>query len=94
MQIAAYRYGREVVKGWEELKDLYRDIIGHLEPRRSEVNFGPREETGPKGFYYRLNAGPLSGFEEAKEICSRLIIAGGECWIRPPEPIEGKLPSN
>jgi len=91
VQIAAYRTPQEIIRGWEILSKRYFDIIGHLEPRRSEVDFGGRGSAGPQGFFYRLNAGPLSGFRESREICDRLIAAGGECWIRPPEPSEGKL---
>jgi len=92
VQIAAYRTPQEIIRGWAILSERYFDIIGHLEPRRSEVDVGGRGSAGPQGFFYRLNAGPLSGFRESREICDRLIAAGGECWIRPPEPSEGKLP--
>lgn len=93
VQIAAYRFAREVMPGWRMLHKKYNDIIGHLEPRRSEVDFGEREGKGPKGGFYRLNAGPLKNFKLAFAVCQELIAAGGECWIRPPEPAEGKLPS-
>lgn len=95
VQIAAYRRAEDVMPGWEELKERYSDIIGHLEPRRSEVDFGNRDEE-PSGFFYRLNAGPLSGLEEGLSICEaiRARSGGGEedCWVRPPEPSEGTLP--
>lgn len=93
VQIAAYRYAKEVMPGWRQLKKKYEDIIGHLEPRRSEKDFGAHQAPGPKGFFYRLNAGPLKSFHEALDICQKLEAAGGECWIRPPESTEGRLPS-
>ena len=92
VQIAAYRFAKEVMPGWRLLKKKYESIIGHLEPRRSEKDFGAHMEKGPKGFFFRLNAGPLESFSAALEICQKLEAAGGECWIRPPESAEGKLP--
>jgi Flp pilus assembly protein TadD len=92
VQIGAYRKAEEIIRGWTILKNKYFDIIGQLEPRRSEVNFADRSTGGPSGFYYRLNAGPLSGYKQSRDVCTALIRAGGKCWIRPPEPSEGKLP--
>lgn len=94
VQIAAYRYAEEIMPGWEQLREKYADIIGHLEPRRSEIDFGDREEE-PQGFFYRLNAGPLDSFGEALAICEEIVaMDNGECWIRPPEPTEGRLPDD
>ncbi len=90
VQIAAYRNIEDLASGWVLLRDRYPDILGSLEPRRSEVNFGDRSP-GPAGFYYRLNAGPLSGIDQAQTICHRLNELNQECWIRPPEPSEGHL---
>jgi Flp pilus assembly protein TadD len=92
VQIAAYRYAREVMPGWRELRERFYDIIGDLEPRRSEVDFGERSGSGPGGFFYRLNAGPLADFPAAKGVCDQLLDRGGACWIRPPEPAEGHPP--
>ncbi|WP_417319210.1 tetratricopeptide repeat protein [Emcibacter sp.] len=92
LQIAAYRKKEELRPGWERLKQKYFDIIGHLEPRRSEVDFGNREGKKPSGFYYRLNAGPLTSFEEANEACKKIREKGTDCWVRPPMSAEGKLP--
>ena len=92
VQIAAYRYAREVMPGWHQLRERFFEIIGSLEPRRSEVDFGERTGEGPSGFFYRLNAGPLADFPAAKVVCDQLLDRGGECWIRPPEPAEGRLP--
>ena len=91
VQIAAYRRPEQVMDGWHELSARYYDIIGGLEPRRSEVDFGDRQDE-PRGLFYRLNAGPLSGFEEARDICEQLKAIAAPCWIRPPEPAEGRLP--
>jgi len=93
LQIAAYRTKGELRPGWEKLKKKYNDIIGHLEPRRSEVDFGNRN-TKPKGKYYRLNAGPLTSFEEADEACKKILARGNDCWVRPPLKAEGDLPKN
>ncbi|MDG1996267.1 MAG: tetratricopeptide repeat protein [Emcibacteraceae bacterium] len=42
LQIAAYRTKGELRPGWNMLKAKYSDIIGQLEPRRSEIDFGDR----------------------------------------------------
>ncbi len=91
LQIAAYRKAEQLISGWNLLHERYADLIGSLSPRRSEVDFGARNEN-PKGFFYRLNAGPLTTFEEAKALCDQIIQRGGPCWVRSPEPAEGHLP--
>ncbi len=91
VQVAAYRTADQLIRGQKLLWDRYSDILGPLEPRRSEVDFGDRE-TPPRGFFYRLNAGPLKDYAEARAICDRLKAIGAPCWIRPPEPTEGRLP--
>lgn len=89
LQIASYRQSAQLRTGWALLKVKYSDIIGHLEPRRSEVDFGPRT-TAPKGKYYRLSAGPLMSFVEAAAACRALHARGAECWIRPPQKAAGE----
>lgn len=91
VQIAAYRHAAELNPGWKQLKAKYQNLIGNLEPRRSEVDFGQRD-TDPHGFYYRLNAGPLKTFSAAKAICDAINADGGDCWVRPPLPTEGRVP--
>lgn len=91
LQIGAYRTTERLTRGWALLLDRNRDILGDIPPRRSEMDFGQRDE-GPSGFYYRLNAGPLKSYAEAKSICDALIDRGTMCWIRPPEASEGRLP--
>ncbi len=93
LQIAAYRTKEELRPGWEKLKAKYFDIIGHLAPRRSEIDFGDRE-TQPNGYYYRLNAGPLTSYEEARVACEKIQEMGTDCWVRPPEIAEGDLPES
>ncbi len=91
LQIAAYRKPQQLRDGWAILREKYADIIGDLEPRRSEVDFGDREKE-PKGFFYRLNAGPLTSLAEALNACKEMHALGADCWVRPPEPTEGSLP--
>ena len=92
LQIGAYRTIDRLVKGWNILYERNLDILADIPPRRSEIDFGVREE-GPSGFYYRLNAGPLKTLSQAREICTELRERGTRCWIRPPESSEGKLPT-
>lgn len=91
LQIGAYRTINRLMQGWALLSARNVDILSDIPPRRSEVDFGQQED-GPSGFYYRLNAGPLASFSEAKTLCDELIDRGTSCWIRPPEKEEGSLP--
>ncbi len=92
LQIAAYRKKSELMPGWEKLKKKYADIIGHLEPRRSEIDLGEAKFAGgPHGFYYRLNAGPLTSLAEAEEACRKIKQQGTDCWVRVPEVTEGTV---
>lgn len=92
LQIAAYRHKSELMPGWRKLKKKYSDIIGELEPRRSEIDLGDAKyEGGPHGFYYRLNAGPLTSLAEAEEACRRIKMEGTDCWVRVPEVAEGTV---
>ena len=93
LQIAAYRTKEELRPGWDKLKAKYFDIIGQLEPRRSEIDFGDRD-TQPNGYYYRLNAGPLTSYEEARVACQKIQELGTDCWVRPPEVAEGDVPES
>lgn len=91
VQVAAYRTAAQLVRGQKYYWATFNTILGPLEPRRSEVDFGNRAGT-PSGFYYRLNAGPLRDLGQAQQVCGDLKAAGAPCWIRPPEPKEGRLP--
>ncbi len=93
LQIAAYRTKEELRPGWEKLKAKYFDIIGHLTPRRSEIDFGDRVAE-PNGYFYRLNAGPLTSYEEARDACAKIQELGTDCWVRPPEVAEGDIPES
>ena len=91
LQLAAYRKASQLKAGWETLKSRNADVIGQLPPRRTEIDFGARQQD-PRGFYYRLNAGPLTDRAEADALCATLKERGAECWVRPPESNEGRLP--
>lgn len=93
LQLAAYRKASQLKDGWVELREKYGHIIGDLPPRRTEVNFGDRPEA-PSGFFYRLNAGPLTSLREALSLCDSLRKAGAECWVRPPDGDEGTKPAD
>ncbi|WP_262693319.1 tetratricopeptide repeat protein [Kordiimonas aquimaris] len=93
LQIGAYRTINRLMQGWSLLLERNTDILSNIPPRRSEVDFGTQTD-GPSGFYFRLNAGPLASFAEAKQICDELLDRGTSCWIRPPEKQEGDLPGS
>jgi cell division septation protein DedD len=92
LQIGAYRNIPNMIRGWKILYSRNEDILEGIEPRRSEVSFGERENAGPVGHYFRLNAGPLKTFQHASEVCAELKARGTDCWVRPPEAEEGRLP--
>ena len=91
LQIGAYRTEKALMRGWTILYRANADLLEDIPPRRSEVDFGDREEGKPRGFYYRLNAGPLGSLSEARELCRELLARGTECWVRPPEKSEGSV---
>lgn len=91
LQLAAYRKASQLVQGWELLRAANADLIGHLPPRRTEIDFGQRDGS-PSGFYYRLNAGPLTDRAAAESLCAKLQARGAACWVRPPEKGEAALP--
>lgn len=92
LQIAAYRTKGELMPGWKKLRKKYFDIIGDLEPRRSEIDLGEAKYSGgPHGFYYRLNAGPLTSLIEAQDACKLIRKEGTDCWVRVPEVAEGEV---
>ncbi len=93
LQIAAYRSAEELLPGWEILRKQYTDLIQDLPPRRSEIDYGPKEGH-ITGFYYRLNAGPLTDYEQARAICKEIRTRGGDCWVRPPEIAELETPAD
>jgi Flp pilus assembly protein TadD len=91
LQIGAYRTIKNLMRGLKILYSESGDILADVPPRRSEVDFGDKDDS-PSGFYYRLNAGPLKTLARANELCRILKQRGTKCWIRPPEKSEGKLP--
>lgn len=93
VQIAAYRKADQIIAGQKYYWETFADILGPFAPRRSEVDFGDRDAP-PRGFFYRLNAGSLKDYDEAAGICAKLKAVGAPCWIRPPEPKEGRLPAS
>ncbi|WP_262692563.1 SPOR domain-containing protein [Kordiimonas aestuarii] len=93
LQIGAYRTTKALMRGWTILYRANVDLLTDIPPRRSEVDFG-NTEGKPKGFYYRLNAGPLKSLGAARTLCQALKARGTECWIRPPEKSEGRLPDS
>jgi len=90
LQIGAYRTLKNLMRGWTILYRQSGDLLEDIPPRRSEVDFGDKDNE-PSGFYFRLNAGPLKSFAHAKELCAALQARGTSCWIRPPEQTEGQL---
>lgn len=91
VQIAAYRTSAQLIRGQHYYWRKFAEVLKGQAPRRSEVDYGSRKRK-PRGFFYRLNVGELRGRDEAYDLCRRLKAAGAPCWVRPPEPSEGRLP--
>ncbi len=92
VQIAAYRTPAQLKRGQAYYWRKYAEVLGRYRPRRSEIDYGPRKKA-PRGFFYRLNVGDLHDRAEAAALCKRLKALGAPCWVRPPEPPEGRLPA-
>ncbi len=92
VQIAAYRTPAQLKRGQAYYWRKYAEVLDRYQPRRSEIDYGPRK-TAPRGFFYRLNVGDLHDRAEAVLLCKRLKALGAPCWVRPPEPPEGRLPA-
>ncbi len=92
VQIAAYRTPAQLKRGQAYYWRKYAEVLGRYRPRRSEIDYGPRKKA-PRGFFYRLNIGDLHDRAEAVALCKQLKALGAPCWVRPPEPPEGRLPT-
>ncbi len=92
VQIAAYRTPAQLKRGQAYYWRKYAAVLARYRPRRSEIDYGPRRKA-PRGFFYRLNVGDLHSRAEAVALCRQLKALGAPCWVRPPEPPEGRLPA-
>jgi di/tricarboxylate transporter len=65
IQIASMRSAGAAKMAWERLTNGHADLFGKLEPNIV------RAELAKKGFFYRLQAGPLADAKAARGLCTR-----------------------
>lgn len=65
VQIAALRSEAAAKRNWASLTKRYADLFGGLQPSVERVDLGP------KGVFYRLQAGPFADEAAARAMCSR-----------------------
>ncbi len=66
VHLASYKSREAADRGWTELKRAHKDLLSALSVEITPINLGP------KGTYYRLNAGPLVDRNGAADLCSKL----------------------
>lgn len=73
VHLASYREPEQAVRGWAELKRLYGDLLGGLEPAIAMV------ELGERGIFFRLLAGGFADRADARALCAALSQRGAWC---------------
>lgn len=66
VHLASYKSREAADRGWTELKRAHKDLLSALSVEITPINLGP------KGTYYRLNAGPLVDRNGAADLCGKL----------------------
>lgn len=73
VHLASYFNAEDAVRGWAVLTARHPDLLSGQEPILRDVDLGE------KGLYVRLLAGPLSGRDEAVDLCTALRREGAYC---------------
>jgi hypothetical protein len=66
VHLASYKSREAADRGWTELKRTHKDLLSTLSADITSINLGP------KGTFYRLNAGPLVDRNVAADLCGKL----------------------
>ncbi len=66
VHLASYKSRAAADRGWTELKRAHKDLLSALSAEVTTINLGP------KGTFYRLNAGPLVDRNGAADLCGKL----------------------
>ncbi|MDX9861754.1 MAG: tetratricopeptide repeat protein [Rhodospirillales bacterium] len=66
VHLASYRSREAADRGWSQLKRAHKDLLEALSAEITAINLGP------KGTFYRLNAGPLIDRNVAVDLCGKL----------------------
>jgi len=76
VQVASQRSEADAQASFKALQQKYPSVLG------SHQAMIRRADLGEKGIYYRAQIGPFPA-DQAKELCSSLKSAGGQCMVQP-----------
>ena len=76
MQVSSHPSEAEAQAAFRGLQGKYPGQLGGKQPLIRKVDLGA------KGIYYRAMVGPFATGSEARELCSSLKAAGGQCIIQ------------
>jgi hypothetical protein len=77
VQLAALKTEADAKTAWKRLAAKYPDILGPLAMHLEKVDLGT------KGIYYRVQAGPFTDKNAARDICTKLKPKGQPCLVKP-----------
>lgn len=75
IQLGSYKDPATAQRRWQALKDSHRDLLGGLSLVLEKADLGPR------GTYYRIQAGPLRTASETKTLCAQLAERKVNCIL-------------
>ena len=76
VQISSQRSEADAQASYQAQQSKYPDVLGS---RQASIR---RADLGEKGIYYRAYVGPFAAEDEAKQLCSNLRSAGGQCLVQ------------
>ncbi|MBE7637210.1 tetratricopeptide repeat protein [Sneathiella sp. P13V-1] len=76
LQLASFRSKERAMRGWEEISQSQKDLIGEYSPVYAVTDLGPE-----KGVYYRVRIGSFTSRQEPIELCETLQANGQDCYL-------------
>ena len=76
IHIASFRSEDGAERGWQILQKSHPDLLSDYDAQIREIDFG-----AGMGVFYRVQAGPLTSEQNAKELCERLKSRGLYCAV-------------
>jgi hypothetical protein len=77
VQLAALKTEADASSAWKRLAAKYPDVLGSLAPHFEKADLGA------KGIYYRVQAGPFTDKNAARDVCAKLKGLGQQCLVKP-----------
>lgn len=77
VQLAALKSEADAKTAWKRLAAKYPDVLGSLSLHLEKADLGT------KGIYYRVQAGPFTDKNAARDICAKLKAKGQQCLVKP-----------